>query len=411
MIQLPLKQKLFYFFPVLFCFCLPFGSLVLSGIVVLWTVVSFFNLNKIRLREGFLSRHLLLFYSFFILTVISAVLSSNTREALFAIEIKLSFILFPYFMFCFPWPLQILKRCVVSFVSGCFFACLYLIIRAFLYAYNGQPEYFFYTLFSDFIHASYFAMYLMLAITFVLLLYDKWFRTHKSVIYSSYFFIAIFITTIFLCSSKMGLISFFICFGALLLYKWRRVLSFRNVTIALFCATLAVILLVFLLPDSFNRLQSLSAVSNGNIDKTSAESTTVRILIWEQALGIIRDNFLFGTGVGDANDQLYIAYEANGITGALSHKLNAHNQYLQTFIGMGLIGFFLFLLILLNGLIISFRKRHVFFFLFITLTAMHFSVESMLQRSDGILFFAFFYCFFCLTNEEKLLNEQVAALE
>jgi O-antigen ligase len=342
---------------------------------------------------------------------VSAYFSSNGQEALFSIEIKLSFILFPYLMFCFSWPPQILKRCVVAFVSGCFFACLYLIIRAFLYAFNGQPDYFFYTLFSDFIHASYFAMYLILAVSLVLLLYDKWFSEHKAVIYSSYFFISIFVTSIFLCSSKLGLISFFICGPLMLLYKWRKLLNYRNIMAGAFCVAIAIIVCAFLFPGSFGRMRSITSVSLEGIDKSSSESTTVRILIWQQAADIIKDNFLFGTGVGDANDELYKAYEKNGLTGALSYKLNAHNQYLQTFIGMGIIGLGLLLLILFSGILDAVRNSNFFLFLFLLLIIMNFTVESMLQRSDGVLFFAFFYCFFNMTDEERLKDESYASLE
>lgn len=405
------KQKLFYFFPVLFCFCLPFGSLLLSAIVVVWTFTSFFNINRQDLKNGFLNRQFLLFYSFFILTLISSLFSSNQTEALFSIEIKLSFLLFPYLLFCFKWPLPILKRCVVAFVSGCFFACLYLIIRAFLYTMSGHPGYFFYTLFSGFIHASYFAMYLILAIAFVFLLYGKWFSAHKSVIYSSYFFIVIFITSVFLCSSKMGLITLCICLPLLILYKWRSILSFKNVAVGIVITLLLLFFATLILPDSFKRLKSLSALSTETVDKNSAESTAVRMLIWEQSAHIISKNLVFGTGVGDANDELYRSYENNGLTGALRHKLNAHNQYLQTAIGMGLVGLALLVMINFGSLIYSIRKKHFLFFIFSVLIIMNFMVESMLQRSDGVLFFAFFYCFFHLVNEENLTDEVAAGLE
>jgi O-antigen ligase len=227
--QLPLRQKLFYFFPVLFCFCLPFGSLLLSAIIIFWTISSLFNLDKTKLREGLTNYHLWVLYLFFGLTLLSAIFSEDKTEAVFSVEVKMTFLLFPYLFFCFSWPLDILKRCVVAFVSGCFFACLYLIIRAFVYSYYGQPEYFFYSMFSDFIHTSYFAMYLNMAIIFVLTLYPTWFSMQRSVIYSSYFFVAIFATSIFLCSSKLGLISFFSCVlllgfipsGSISTVKWR----------------------------------------------------------------------------------------------------------------------------------------------------------------------------------------------
>src|SRR5436190_17564242 len=220
-IQIPVRKKLFYFFPVLYCFCLPFGTLVLSPLIVAWMVLSFLNIEKDQLVQGLKRWELWLFYIFFTLTLISALLSQNKQEAFSSIEVKMTFLFFPYLFFCFHWPLAILKRSVVSFVSGCFFACLYLLVRALFYAMQGQPEYFFYTMFSDLIHVSYFSMYLVLAIIFVLLLYKDWFHSQRSVIYSSYFFVIIFIAVIFLCSSKLGLISFFVCLPLALLYRFK----------------------------------------------------------------------------------------------------------------------------------------------------------------------------------------------
>lgn len=297
-----------------------------------------------------------------------------------------------------------IKRCVVSFVSGCFFACIFLITRAFYYSMNGSPEYFFYTLFSDLIHASYFAMYLVLSIVIVVLFYHKWFSSQKTVMFSAYLFVAVFLITIFLCSSKLGIISLFITLPLLLLYKLRRRLNFKIILVVF----TGILILLFagsrIFPESFSRLRSISAVSSSP-DKTSSESTAVRILIWEQSVKLIRQHVLFGTGVGDVNDELYKAYAENGITGALDHKLNAHNQFFQTFIGMGLPGFILLCVITVWQLITSAARKNFILFIFSLLISLNFLVESMLQASAGILFFTFFFCVFSLTDDKSLLSE------
>ncbi|MBA3682660.1 MAG: O-antigen ligase family protein [Bacteroidetes bacterium] len=403
--NLTLKQRLFYFFPTLFCFCLPFGSLVLSGLVVLWTVTSFFNIDKVQFRKGLKDKNLWWSFAFFFLTIISASFSSNKTEAAFSIEIKMSFLVFPYLFFCFKWPIQIIKRCLVSFVSGCFFACLVLIVRAAYYAFNGHAEYFFYTQFSVFIHASYFAMYLILAIALVILLYPEWFKMQKNVGYTSYFFVISFIVTIFLCSSKLGLISFFISAPLILLYKFRAFLNIKKVSVVIVALIVLGIVAYEVFPSAFDRLSSLTTVSSTQLDKTSSESTTVRILIWEQSLQLIKDNFWFGTGVGDANDALYNTYAANGLTGALSHNFNAHNQYFQTFIGLGIIGFLILVVLTLGYLIKGLAKKQFLLFLFSLLIVLNFLVESMLQTSAGVLFFVFFFCLFNLTTQEELIHE------
>jgi len=400
--EVTLKQKLFYFFPVLFCFCLPFGSLVLSVLIILWILLSFVNIEKDQLKKGFANKKLILFYLFFVLTVISALVSKNEVEAGFSVEVKLTFFFFPYLFFCFKWPVEILKRCVISFVSGCFFACLYLIARAFLYASNGHPDYFFYSLFSDFIHASYFAMYLILAIIFVVIFYNEWFKAQKRFIYSSYFFVSIFITSIFLCSSKLGLISFFISMPLLMIYKFKEHFTFRRTIIVAATLLVTLFLLVKIFPGPFSRFNSLSSTSLENIDKTSSESTAVRILIWKESVNLIKNNFIFGTNVGDANDKLTEAYGKNGLTGAYEHHFNAHNQFLQTFIGLGVIGFVLLILMTFGTFFKAFRNQNFMLLIFSLIIILNFLVESMLQTSAGVLFFVFFSCFFEKVSEMEL---------
>nr|MCU0360939.1 O-antigen ligase family protein [Bacteroidia bacterium] len=337
------KRKVFYLFPVLFCFCFPFGFKILSPILMAWLLVSFFNWDIVSIRKGLFNQNLLLLVSFFLLTVVSSFLSDNHIEAGMAIEIKLSLILFPYLMFGFDWPLNILRRCLVGFVSGCFFACLYLIARASVFAYEGHAEYFSYTFFSDFIHASYFAMYLVLAIGIILNYYRHWFYTNRQIMISSYFFISVFITTIFLCASKMGLISLFVCVPLLLFQKWKGQLGVKRSVLVILIGLMFLIIVGRMIPGSFDRFLAVQNISIQHLDKTSSESNTIRLLVWEQSVQLIKDNFWFGLGVGDANDALYKAYANNGITGALEHRLNAHNQYLQTFLGMGFFGFLLLL--------------------------------------------------------------------
>ncbi|MGZ4090824.1 MAG: O-antigen ligase family protein [Bacteroidia bacterium] len=403
--ELTLKQRIFYFFPVLFCFCLPFGTLVLSGIIILWGISSFFNIEKDNLKNGFKNPTLLLLYTFFFITCISALFSNNKDEGMFNIENKLSLVFLPYYIFCFRWPAEIIKKCLVSFVSGCFFACVYLIVRASLFAFNGHPEYFFYTLFSDLIHASYFAMYLILAISIIVLYYPKWYAGQKEVKHFSILFAFVFIVTVFLCSSKLGIISFFITIPVLIIYRLRLVLNVKRVAVLL--AGIGIVIFIFakIFPGSFERLNSITAVSKKNLDKTSAESTTVRILIWDQCLDLIKENVFFGVGVGDANDRLMQKYKQNGITGALEHKLNAHNQFFQTFIGLGVIGFLLLVIMTLGEMIVAVVKKNFILVLTMLLIVLNFLVESMLQASAGTLFYVFFLCLFSLPHIKDELKE------
>ena len=401
--KLTLMKRLFYFLPILFSFCLPFGSIYLSLIIAVWSFISFFHINKDEFKNGLLNRNLQLCFLFFVITILSAIISNNKIESLISIEIKLSFIIFPYLTFCFKWPVELIKRCLISFVSGCFFACSLLILRAITYKINNHSEYFFYSLFSKFMHTAYFSMYLLFAISIIIVFYNKWYKTQKSIIYSSYAFIFIFSICIILCSSKIGIISFLIIIIILFYYKFKSKINLKN--IGLFITSLLIIGITLnkFLPNSFDRFNSLTNIISKQKDKKSSESTTVRLLIWEQSIILIKNNFLLGTGVGDANDELYKRYNSNGLEGAYAKKLNAHNQFLQTFIGIGLFGFILLCIISIGQIFIAYNKKNILMFVFFIIISLNFFVESMLQTSAGVLFFVFF---FCLINKSKMyLND------
>jgi O-antigen ligase len=121
----------------------------------------------------------------------------------------------------------------------------------------------------------------------------------------------------------------------------------------------------------------------------SSDGTADRILIWESSLELIQEQSIFGVGTGDVKDALLKKYEENGIVNALNRKLNAHNQYLQTAITLGLPG----IIILLSGLVFAFilavRRQNLLLLLFSVVVSFNFLVESMLERQAGVVFYSF----------------------
>ena len=64
---------------------------------------------------------------------------------------------------------------------------------------------------------------------------------------------------------------------------------------------------------------------------------STRIVNWKAALSLIEDNFWFGVGTGDAIEQLNTKRDVNWFPG-LEHY-NVHNQYLETWLRIGFVGF------------------------------------------------------------------------
>jgi len=116
--------------------------------------------------------------------------------------------------------------------------------------------------------------------------------------------------------------------------------------------------------------------------------TSFRKAKWEACIKLLKENWLRGYGTGDIQNQLNNQYLKDKHPQILN--FNAHNQYFQTWLGLGITGLLLLLVCLVSPL--SFGEFRVFHHIAIVLI---FSVciitESMLQTQKGVFFFAFLF--------------------
>jgi O-antigen ligase len=373
---------------------LPFG-INYAVFILIWSICFFlFDDVKNSFNSILNNKWSFIVIGFFLLHSLGYFYSENKSEALSAIEIKLCFLAFPILFFGSHFSHTHVKKIVISFVSGCMLVSFLCIFRACYLYFFEDTNAFFYSDFSYFIHPSYMAMYLVFALLIVMLFYKNWLAHLHLLNIKLGFMAVVFLVTIFLCSSKLGLLSAFILlpttFSVLLYNK-----GYKKIIIGLVLGLLGLATASYkLFPTPFKRFQTAIYVtkSSQTIDKTDAESTAVRILIWKESIKLIKNKFWFGTTAGDVNDKLIESYEKEGLTGALTKKLNAHNQFLQTFIGTGFIGFVLLILMTLFLIVYSFIKKNYILMLLSILISLNFMVESMLQTQAGFTFFTFFLC-------------------
>jgi O-antigen ligase len=121
-----------------------------------------------------------------------------------------------------------------------------------------------------------------------------------------------------------------------------------------------------------------------------ASSSGERLLIWWYSFEITNDNLLFGVGTGDVRDELLVKYREKQMYNALGLGLNAHNQYLQTTLALGVLGLIALLLCIVLPFIYGVEYRHYLLIIFLILIAFNFLFESMLETQAGVVFYAFF---------------------
>jgi O-antigen ligase len=361
-------------------------------LLIIWAVIS---LCKITSSKSFKKLNIFFFIltGFYLLHAIGLIYSENLDSGLFNMEKKLTFFILPV-LIVLSSPFYFKKKhYLLAFVAGTFLSSMICLLLGLV---HGGTDNFFYDKFSYFLHPSYFAMYIIFSIHILwqFVSNDKSIKlSWKLILYSIMVYFAI---IVYLLSSKIGIISGII---SLILILFREIKTQRKLSKKLIFPLF--LIMIFLLSGFFNyRFQVLS----DNMQQTPNENTHTRFLIWNEAKEIIEKNFIFGVGTGDTRDSLNTRYLLNGYTDSFKHKLNAHNQYLETFIALGLIGF-LVLVSLLIGPIIYFRKNlDNLPVIFLFLIGFNLFFESMFERFWGIVFFAFFFSFFFISKPSKKFN-------
>ena len=343
------------------------------------------------------------FVSLYVLYILGMLYTTNYSYGWIDLGMKSSLLIFPVifatsdFQFSKRETWLILK----VFAAGCIAGSLLLIGRAFYFSeFLSQPGGYYYTRLSWNFHPGYYAMYLAFAMSNIIcfLLIRQTVSGFLQV--AAHILILLFLTLmIVLLSSKAGLLIWLavvVFYTSLLIFRYK-----RRVTGALFfgCSVTVFALFLFLFPTAVSRVsQAKQDISTADSIGNSARSTGDRVLIWKSSKEIVKQNFLFGVGTGDVRDKLMEEYRRGDVIAILKHYLNAHNQYVQTLIALGVLGLLLLVTMMIAPAILSFRRENYIYFAFLFIVGISMFFESMLERQEGVVFYVFFnVVLFCLT--------------
>jgi O-antigen ligase len=337
------------------------------------------------------------FVSLYLLYLAGILYSTNYAYGWFDLEVKLSLFLLPV-IFATSDPVIFnasgLRLFFASFIAGCVAGSLVLLGHAWMVsATPGVSDAFYYTSLAWYFHTSYLAMYYTIGVGITLYYLAVDFSKHsihKRVILS--LIILYLEVLIFLLSSKAGLIMLAateVLFVLLLIFKKTGITPILIVSIMMVMA-FAGFSRVF--PYAFRRISAADSMisSSHSVHSNPNDGTVARLEIWKVSIGLIRQHFLTGVGTGDVKDVLIEAYQQQNLYPISNKKLNAHNQYLQTFITLGVFGFLILAASLLIPAWRSLRNRDFLYLLFLITFAINILFESMLEVQAGVVFYALF---------------------
>ncbi len=402
----PLIEKINFWIALVLVFSMPFYKQIIPKIIFLWILTWLLEGNfKQKFSSGKNKILLFIIVFFYLFHILGLLYSANLKSSFFDLEVKLSLLIIPILLYASN-NLYYEKRNLIlySFVFGNFIAaiiCVMIVIVNRMF-YNNNYDFQYQSL-SFFMHPSYFAMYLVFSIIIIANFIFKKTSTKKIIIVINYFMILFFLYIIFLLSSRSGIISGFVTITTFsLIFLTKKVNTFYKISFVLIAVLF--IFLTFKYNGRVNygikQLKETSLNSGNQSIKTSND----RLLIWMSTLKIIKNNFWIGVGNGDVKEELTVVYKDKGLDEAITSKLNVHNQFIETFVAQGIIGFVLLVLIFLIPFIIAIKEKNNILLLFIITIGINFLFESMLNTQAGVVFFTFFYSYLLFADSKVQYN-------
>lgn len=359
-----------------------------SVLVLLLIYLLPIDLKK-RLQELKSSKLTLLLLVFFLFNLVGLLWSENLTKGLLHIEIKSAFLLMPLLIFARPDLTKIaINRIKLFFIGSNVFVALFLLVRSFLIGFWNSGSWLIYGDFSPFFHPSYISMYFLLAMVF---LFDK--KNIPVIPNLIYYLLLILLgASVFFLASKLNILLLFLIllffFVQYIKVRFSRVTNYVLASL-FFLGTLSALMLNQSVYERFAVGWETIKHPEG-IQTDDTESNAARLLIWRSAFDLAVEN-PFGVGTGDVNIELSKKYHQNGYSGIESKQLNAHNQFLQTSVAIGVLGMLVLLLIMVIPFIQSLVLRDFVFAGFLLISFSNGLVEGILEAQAGVIFFAFFY--------------------
>jgi O-antigen ligase len=394
-------------------FPLPYkvSNLFIGLAVLVWLLSG--NVIK-KFQEAFGNPYLWPIFIFFFLHVVALLYTNpeNVKGGLFIIEKKLSLIILPIvicstalsrrqqnnILYCFAWSTVLISLVLIS-------------NAAFKYILLGNCNDCFHHGFTSLVglHAIYFSYYCLFSILILLFYISKkeLTKSNSFIFYISIIAIILLFVAIIFAASKTVIISFAILlpiYGITIIPKHK--VKLLTVLLLFVFACLATAYSVQPVQERFsniindNGFKSLSIVGTSqkldNNEKRELTGLSLRVLLGKIGLYQIHKDKMYWTGYAPADVRVVLneVYLSHNMAPNWFYDYNVHNQYIHTYLGLGIVGLLLLLTMLISGLISSNKKKDKLFFFFILLISIAFLTEVVLALNKGIVFYSYFYALF-----------------
>jgi len=206
--------------------------------------------------------------------------------------------------------------------------------------------------------------------------------------------------TIYLVSSRFAYVASII----LIIYYLFKLIRKKFYSIILFIALFFVGVFVF---NSLNKNQRFKEVGTDFFAEFfKKNSANIRSEAWRKSVFVAENNLMFGVGPSDVVNEIDVKRYDEGWKKIRNY--NSHNQFLESFAGLGLVGLVVLLLVFYSYVkdekkILNISFCIIFFLFFI--------FESVLKRRVGVFSFSVFYILFSensnMKNQFKFIFDKI----
>ena len=386
---------------------LQLGSIICWGLLIIFRIFS--GDYKNSFRNLFFYRQLLLFFLLFLFYLAGMLWTKNQSDGWEDILVKLPLLVFPLLFGSLRFSEASFRKIGIALLAGCLIAILLCFIHSYtLFLESQDPQNFFYTSFSMFLHPTYFTMYLNLALLF---LCRDTFAENKKIFHSGIiriFFFSILITGVILLNARLAMLTVFLTLLIFILAESIKRKKIGALFLRFFFQTLLTLGIFFSLIRLDNRFIQITDALQEHKDKTAIldsstsiyyNSTTIRMGLFKNGLTVFKNNFLFGVGTGDVITETVDELNRSHMNFLSKHYTGAHNQYLQTGLSLGIFGLILLILCIIYPLKYYFQTKNYLGICFV-LIVLFSAVGDTLLRASSLYFFSFFGSYLYVYNKK-----------
>jgi O-antigen ligase len=160
----------------------------------------------------------------------------------------------------------------------------------------------------------------------------------------------------------------------------------------LFITLVLIIGVVKFIPDISNRFNDFLDL----FDYTNMSSSNLRLNLIDVSIDAIKEKPFFGYGIGDIKDILSDFEHKNDFFN--NKYYNTHNQYLNLMLATGFFGLLLFIAFLFKNLKLAYSGSFEQFSIVLLFVLLMF-IENILDRQNGVIYFAVFVNYFSFYNK------------